>query len=237
MKKALTCLTALALILSLAACGEEPAETSSAAPTKPPVIGPVSASDTSSSASLPEPTVAPKPTIVNLALSAEAFCDDNPNHVDGVEYAANLANDGDVTTAWQKDGNMNAGDGNTWVAEEIYGKGAEVFIGLSWEEEQSIAKLVVVNDPGNIMETYEKGGFKLYWLDTDKDWVEIEELTDTRSADGGKATITFDAVTTTQIRLDMIRGVAQSKYSPKVYELEAYAPEVTEEPAESEVTE
>ena len=108
MKKLLALVSVFALMLTLASCGEEPAETSSAAPTTAPTTAPVATIEP-----IATPTPAPAGP-ANLALEATAF-DMNEglkNGDDGwydyydresaSESLANLINDGDLASnGWQ----------------------------------------------------------------------------------------------------------------------------------------
>ena len=42
--------------------------------------------------------------LVQKLVELRIFCDENDNHFDQYEYAETCVNDGDITTAWQKNG-------------------------------------------------------------------------------------------------------------------------------------
>ncbi len=234
MKKIVSLIMALGMVAAFASCtpSEEGGTSSVASRPSAPSSRPadISSSDVSSVPAEPEKT--------DLAVLGEAFCDENANHVDGHEYAAACVNDGDITTAWQKTGSINAGDGGTWVKDECYSEDAEIYVGIEWTDEQTIDTIVLKADPGNIADTYENGGYTVEYLDGEE-WVEVTNITDIRSSqpDLGIATITFDQINTTAVRVNMLKGVAGGKNAPKIYEMNIYGPEQEEGTDTSDTTE
>lgn len=232
MKKIIAMALTLSLVMALASCGGDTADASSEGASSQTTSIPVINSTTIPSQNVSsEP---PAPVKVDLALEATAFCDENDNHFDQYEYAETCVNDGDIATAWQKDGNLTVNNpaNSTWDKNEVYGEDAEIFIGLEWTEEQFIDTVVIYNDSGNAMETYENGGYKLEYFDGEN-YVEVANLTDTRVTSSlVEITLKFDAVSTTKIKLTLYKGVASGKNSPKIYTMCVYE---AEQPAE-EVT-
>lgn len=230
MKKIIAMALTLSLVMALASCGGDTADASSEGASSQTTSIPVINSSTIPSIEVSsEP---PAPVKVDLALEATAFCDENDNHVDGYEYAETCVNDGDITTAWQKNGGVNAGEGGTWDKDTLYGEDNEIFVGLEWTEEQFIDTVVIYNDAGNAMETYENGGYKLEYFDGEN-YVEVANLTDNRVTSSlMEITLNFDAVSTTKIKLTLYKGIASGKHSPKIYTMCVYE---AEQPAE-EVT-
>ena len=258
MKKLLALVSAFAMLLALASCGEEPAETSSAAPTTAPV---------SSVAPTVVPTIEPIPTPEpvedkNLAHAEDAtHVDMNTGKAEGDEgfiayYDANTnveyAFDGDMTTGWQTcedfgdaltEEDVKAAadaslyyqsvlDDAQWFLKPTY-KDGTMWVGTTFAEAKTVNALTIYWESGSAAQKIEDGGYALQFTADGEKWEKLK-ATVTRDEESRVAeklfidTVSFDAKEVKGIRIVMLK--ASTKYAPKVFEFEIYAPE--EETAE-----
>ncbi len=225
MKKVLASLLALSAVLALASCGEEATGTSSATstPTLNSIVStPVSSIPEVSIPSIVVPEVPEAPT--NLALDGATF--DCGVAVYGETNTSNLIIDGLNNTGYQP-AKWNEGD----------------YCGVTLTEAADIGSLVLQWESSAYTDTFEKGGYEIYYLtpETEDEWVEIEDCEVAR-VEGGEGTnlvtdtvVLAETVNAQGIKIVFKAGeITDHKYAPKLWELEIYAPEETEEePAES----
>ena len=222
MKKLMAILTASAMLLALASCGEEtPAETSSAAaPTTAPIVTPTVTPTTAPVISIDPVSSEPEtPTAQNVALSGKA--EDNGCALYAEAMSADLLIDGDTATeAWQPK-NWNEGD----------------YVIITFAEAAKIDCVVIVGESGTFKALAE-GGYKLYTKNGSK-WKEVKDAESDYVE--GTDTVTFaEAIETEGIKVELLDSNyyedGKIKYAPKLYEIEVYEA-IEETPAEESVEE
>lgn len=222
MKKLMAILTASAMLLALASCGEEPAETSSAAaPTTAPIVTPTVTPTTAPVISVDPVSSEPEtPTAQNVALSGKA--EDNGCALYSEAMSADLLIDGDTATeAWQP---------STWNADGDY-------VIITFAEAAKIDCVVITGEAATFKAMAE-GGYKLYTKNGEK-WKEVKDAESDYVE--GVDTVTFaEAIETDGIKVVLLdtNGYEDGKikYAPKLNEIEVYEA-IEETPAEESVEE
>ena len=255
MKKLIALISALSLVLVLASCGDEkPAETSPAAPTP----APASSVEPTVVPTI-EPTPTPEPVEDNnLAHAEDATCIDmNTGKADGDEgYLAyynatdtvDIAFDANVSTGWQLAENLEQGEAEQaesdpdhyYVAADnlCYKKTAfedgTLWLGVTFAEAKTINNVKLFWESGSAAKKAEDDGYYLQFTADGEKWEKLDATVtrdeETRVAENIYVDdAVFDAKEVKGVRVVVLEGT--TKYAPKVWEMEIYAPE-EEAPAE-----
>jgi len=254
MKKCLAILSAVALTLALASCGDSTTDaTSSAAPASS--SAPVSVAPATPT---PVPTPTPEPTPdPNVAHADDAtYVDMNTGLSEGDEgflayydnspsNGVDAAFDANTATGWQLASNEVKGeesqaesdaenyylgtDGNCYQRVKYDDK--SVWLGVVYAEAKTVDTVVVKWEGGSAPKAFEDGGFYFQFTEDGEKWEKLDVTLTREEVPAGDSndytdTATFDAKDVKGIRVVIVKG--NTKYAPKVWEFEVYAPEAAD---------
>ncbi len=228
MKRILTILLACGMLLALASCSGDPAETSSvASQTQTSSSAPAAPSDEDSSEAPVSSEAPEEEDSLNLALDGTAYVDSVSTEYP--QYVAENLNDGDNTgeSRWQS---AAYGGYETRNEDGSYdGEYQEAYCGIQWDEAQTFDTIVIDWETAHPTEE----GFHVESSDDGETWEEVEftnERTGTMT-DGVLDknhqidTITFDPITAKYIRVVCTEAYNCEdgyKTKPSCWEFEVY---------------
>lgn len=129
------------------------------------------------------------------------------------------------------------GDGNVYK-QQVYEDGA-LWIGVTFEEAVTVDMLVFLFEHNAGVYAIEDGGYRIEYTTDGETWAALEgatvERVDDATANEITDTVTLEATELMGVRIVIMKGT--TKYAPKVYEIEIYAPEEAEGTESVEETE
>lgn len=241
MKKVLAAVLSLTVLLAFASCDPDQGGTSSTA------SGSGAGTSSSAGGTSTTPVISVEipseveEEVANLALRDDAtYIDMNTGKASDdegyMEYYAGMENpgnafDGNAGSAWQlkdktDDGvKMSYEDGQAWI-------------GVSFEEAVAADVIVLKWETGSVTAPFADGGYKIEYTTDGETWQVIEGAEvvrdDTAIAETSVDTITFETIEATGFRAVILNGTS-TKYAPKLWEFELYAPEEAEGDTASDV--
>ena len=175
----------------------------------------------------------------------------------GLLFTLERAADGDMTTGWQvatdegesvsrdvHDADPDAYPDDLWYdapLDDDYHKrqtfeDGKVWVGVEFEEATAVDTIAINLESGSLPFTVEQGGYYIQYKDAEGKWNTIE-ATPVREENASYTdcvtdTVTFEeAIEVCGVRLVLVK--CETKYAPKVWEIEVYGPEAEETPDES----
>ncbi len=243
MKKVLAAVLSLTVLLAFASCDPEQGGTSSTA----------SGSGTGTSSSAGGTSTTPvisvdipsdvEEEVENLVFRDDAtYIDMNTGKTSDdeeyMQYYAGMENpanafDGNVGSAWQL---KEKSDDGVKVSYED----GQVWIGVSFEEAVAADVAIINWETGSVTDPLADGGYRIEYTTDGETWQAVSgaeavrEDTTVGTTEISVDTVTFEAVEATGFRVVIIKGTS-TKYAPKVWDIELYAPEEAEGDTASDV--
>lgn len=125
------------------------------------------------------------------------------------------------------------GDDHIAIREQATYEDGKVYAGVTFEEAVKADCVVLMWEAGSVAETYENGGFYLEYTADGETWEKLDITVERGESDGTSIadTATFEAVEATGYRVVVLK--CTNKWGTKLWEMELYAPEETEEGGEA----
>lgn len=224
MKKIIALIFSLAAVMSLASCGGETENTSSAtslevsstAPIQPviSIVPPVVSAVEEEEETAPNLALADGSTVIDMN-TGKAEGDDGYKAYYGGTHTPDLAVNGNTADGWQPNDKPD-GTGDLWL-------------GVEFAEATVVDMVVLYWEKGSVPDAYGTG-FKVEYTADGTTWVEAANAEVARTdADPMVDAVSFDATEVKAVRVVILKESSEKgNWTPKLWEFEVYAPAAEE---------